>query len=77
MTEAEKLVAEFKAANVLRLMAAFQLSLQGLQDTVAEKIYFADKVLHREDITELLNNAHRDVAKARTLLSHLNTEAIK
>ena len=70
MNEAEKLVAEFKEQLPEEQIEPEHL-FYSLRDTlmlVSDDIWYADKVLYREDITAELNTAYRSIVKAMNLL---------
>lgn len=70
MNEAEKLVAEFKEQLPEKQIEPEHL-FYSLRDTlmlVSDDIWYADKVLYREDITAELNTAYRSIVKAMNLL---------
>lgn len=72
MNEAEKLVAEFKEQLPEKQIAPEPEHLfYSLRETlmlVSDDIWYANKVLYREDITAELNTAYRSISKAMKLL---------
>lgn len=70
MNEAEKLVAEFKEQLPEKPVNHEHLfySLRETLMLVSDDIWYADKVLYREDITAELNTAYRSISKAMNLL---------
>ena len=55
--------------NASRMMGELDCALVDLLDAVSDAIYVTDSQLYREDITAVLNDAHRSVMKARELLN--------
>jgi len=55
-------------AEVEKKMEHLAHSLDGALDLLSGDIWYADKVLYREDVTDALNDAYRSVTKAIDLL---------
>jgi hypothetical protein len=60
-----------------KVQRSYEHLLYSLRETIGlldDDIYYADRVLYREDITDALNDAHRSVGKAMKLLYLTVTE---
>jgi hypothetical protein len=70
MNKAEQLVAEFKEQlpDVISKQQNLKDSLSDTLDTLSADIWYADKVLYQEDVTDALNAAYRSVVKAIDLI---------
>ena len=62
-----------KMRNAMNKKEAMLCQLDNVFEELSDSLYYADKVLYREDITEAINEAYRSISKAVQLTKGVTT----